>query len=155
MTKEQFIEKINSKLKLIRNEKNYTQDRMAEIIGISKKTLVQIEKGRASLGWSGAIVVCFLFKDSEILKMTVGNDIEDMLISLAFGKSERNYSKTMGGKIWWRDIKKKSNYKIQQNNISGHYRILDENNQRICSSFDEDYINSRLIELSKLEYTNN
>src|SRR3712207_9282403 len=57
MNRNEFIEKIDSKLKLIRNEKEFSQDKMSEILGISKKTLVQIEKGRASLGWSGAVVV--------------------------------------------------------------------------------------------------
>lgn len=149
MTKEDFIEKVNLKLKLIRNEKNYTQDKMAEILGMSKKTLVQIEKGRGSLGWSGCIIVCFLFKDSEILKMTLGDDIEDMILSFAFGKYEKNYNKTMGGKIWWKNIKKKDSYVVQQNLISSHFRILNEENRKICSSFDEDYINLRLNELCK------
>lgn len=147
MTKEEFIEKIDSKLKLIRNEQNYTQDKMAEILGISKKTLVQIEKGRGSLGWSGVVVVCFLFKDSEVLRITIGEDVEDMVMSFAFGKYEGNYIKTMGGKLWWSEVEKKENYRLQQNIISGHYRILDEEDKRICSSFDIDYIRARLMEL--------
>ena len=95
LTKEELIEKINSKLKLIRNERNFTQDRMAEILGMSKKTLIQIEKGRGSLGWSGSVVVCSLFKDSEILKMTIGEDISDIISSIAFGYTENNYTQTM------------------------------------------------------------
>ncbi|CDI48900.1 helix-turn-helix domain-containing protein [Clostridium tetani] len=55
MNREEFIKKIDEKLKLIRNEKGFTQDKMAEIIGISKKTLVQIEKGRVSIGWTDAV----------------------------------------------------------------------------------------------------
>ncbi|MBV7273581.1 helix-turn-helix domain-containing protein [Clostridium sp. PL3] len=147
MTRAEFIEKVTSKLKLIRNERNYTQDKMAEILGVSKKTLVQIEKGRGSLGWSGAVVVCSLFKDSEVLQMILGEDLEDIIISLAFGKSEGSYMRTMGGKVWWKDVEEKGNYKVQQNIISGHYRIIDEENKRICSSFEEDYIRLRIDEL--------
>ncbi|WP_411682133.1 helix-turn-helix transcriptional regulator [Clostridium thailandense] len=147
MTRAEFIEKVTSKLKLIRNERNYTQDKMAEILGISKKTLVQIEKGRGSLGWNGAVVVCSLFKDSEVLQMILGEDLEDIIISLAFGKSEGSYMRTMGGKVWWKDVEEKGNYKVQQNIISGHYRIIDEENKRICSSFEEDYIRLRIDEL--------
>lgn len=147
MTREEFIEKVTSKLKLIRNEKNYTQDRMSEILGMSKKTLVQIEKGRGTLGWSGAVIVCSLFKDSEVLQMTLGEDLDDIMHSLAFGRSEENYMKTMGGKVWWKDIEVKGNYKIQQNVISGHYRIIDNENRRVCSSFEEDYIRLRIDEL--------
>ena len=151
MTREEFVEKVDSKLKLIRNEKNYTQDRMAEILGISKKTLVQIEKERGTLGWSGAVVVCSLFKDSEVLQMTLGEDLEDIMISLAFGKCEGNHMKTMGGKVWWRDVEVQGNYKLQQNIISSHYRIIDNENRRICSSFDEEYIYRRINELHQLE----
>ncbi|PFB11956.1 helix-turn-helix domain-containing protein, partial [Bacillus cereus] len=42
MNKELIIELISMKIKLIRTEKGYTQDKMAEVLGISKKTLVQI-----------------------------------------------------------------------------------------------------------------
>ncbi|ELC8441386.1 transcriptional regulator [Clostridium perfringens] len=150
MNKEDFIEKINSKVKLIRSENNFTQDRMAEIIGISKKTLVQIEKGRGSLGWSGSVVVCTLFKDSEILKMALGEDIFDIISSLAFGHSEGNYSKTLGGKIWWNTIEETPIFKIQKNQVSGHYRILNNNDERVCSSFDFNYIKSRYDELCQL-----
>lgn len=146
MTREEFIKKIDFKVKLIRNERNYTQDKMAEIIGVSKKTLVQIEKGRGSLGWTGAVVVCSIFKDSEVLQMTVG-DAQDIVLTLAFNDYEENYTKTMGGKIWWIDIETKGEYKVQNNIISNHYRILNKDDRRICSSFDIDYINKRLNEL--------
>lgn len=146
MTREEFIKKIDFKVKLIRNERNYTQDKMAEIIGISKKTLVQIEKGRGSLGWTGAVAVCSIFKDSEVLQMTVG-DAQDIVLTLAFNEYEENSIKTMGGKIWWIDIETKGDYKVQNNIISNHYRILNKEDRRICSSFDIDYINKRLNEL--------
>ncbi|MGG5462085.1 helix-turn-helix domain-containing protein [Clostridium sp. B9] len=149
MTKEELIKKIDSKLKLIRNERNFTQDRMAEILGMSKKTLVQIEKGRGSLGWSGSVVVCSLFKDSEILKMTIGEDISDIISSIAFGHTENNYTQTMGGKLWWNTVDENTYFKIQKNQVSNHYRILNSEDKRICSSFDIDYIKTRFNELTK------
>src|SRR3712207_6908088 len=36
MNRNEFIEKIDSKLKLIRNEKEFSQDKMSEILGISR-----------------------------------------------------------------------------------------------------------------------
>ncbi|UZQ50272.1 hypothetical protein [Clostridium kluyveri] len=45
--------------------------------------------------------------------------------------------------------KLKGTYKIQQNMISKHYRILNNKNMRICSSFDFNYIQKRLKELEK------
>jgi DNA-binding XRE family transcriptional regulator len=50
MDRKQFIEICDSKLKMIRIEFSYSQEKMALILGISKKTLVEIEKGRSSLG---------------------------------------------------------------------------------------------------------
>ncbi|MCY6485757.1 helix-turn-helix domain-containing protein [Clostridium aestuarii] len=147
MNREEFIKKIDSKIKLIRNERNYTQDKMAEIIGISKKTLIQIEKERGSLGWTGAVAVCSIFKDSEILQMTLGGDAQDIILSLAFDKYEENYTITMGGKIWWDEILAKGEYRVQKNIISNHYRILNKGDRRICYSFDSEYINKRLDEL--------
>lgn len=148
MTREDFIKIVDSKVKLIRNEKNYTQDKMADLLGISKKTLVQIEKGRGSLGWNTSVATCTIFKDSEILQMAFGGETQDIILSLAFDGYERIYTQTMGGKIWWNDIEFKGIYKIQQNIISKHYRILDDKGGRICSSFKLDYMEKRLNELN-------
>ncbi|KNY26523.1 helix-turn-helix transcriptional regulator [Pseudobacteroides cellulosolvens] len=148
MTRDEFIRNIDVKLKLIRYERDYTQDKMAEVLGISKKTLIQIEKGRASLGWMGAVALCTIFKDSEVLEMIFGGHPQDIITTLAFDKCEASYEKTMGGKIWWVDIELKNELKIQQNIISKHYRILDKENRRICSSFDYDYMRKRLDELT-------
>lgn len=147
MTRTDFINKISEKLKLIRIESDYTQDKMAEILGLSKKTLVQIEKGRSTLGWAGAVTLCTIFKDSEVLDMTFGGNPQDIILSLAFTDYESN-EKTMGGKVWWSNIECTDHYKIQQNIISRHFRILDDQDRRICSSFNDEYIRRRFRELS-------
>lgn len=147
MTRTDFINKISEKLKLIRIESNYTQDNMAEILGLSKKTLVQIEKGRSTLGWASAVTLCTIFKDSEVLDMTFGGNPQDIILSLAFTDYESN-EKTMGGKVWWSNIECTDHYKIQQNIISRHFRILDDQDRRICSSFNDEYIRRRFRELS-------
>ena len=147
MTRIEFIKKVDEKVRLIRAEKGYTQDKMAETLGISKKTLVQVEKERGSLGWAVAIAVCIIFSDSEILQLTFGGDVEDIIISLSFSNKERKYIPTLGGRIWWKDIETKSGYTIQQNIISNHYRILDTTHRRICCSFELEYINKRFKEL--------
>jgi DNA-binding XRE family transcriptional regulator len=148
MTREEFIKKVDEKIKLMRNEKGYTQDKMADTLGITKKTLIQVEKGRSSLGWASAVTACVIFKDSEILQMTFGGDTQDIILSLAFVNYDRRYEKTMGGILWWQDIKRNEKYRVQQNIISKHYRILDKDDRRMCSSFDFDYINSRFEELN-------
>jgi len=90
MTRTEFILKVSDKLKLIRIERDYTQDKMAEILGLSKKTLVQIEKGRSVLGWAGAVTLCTIFRDSEVLEMTFGGNPQDIILSLAFTDYESN-----------------------------------------------------------------
>lgn len=147
MNRDDFIKKIDEKLRLIRNEKEFTQDKMADIIGISKKTLVQIEKGRTSLGWTGAVAIATLFRDSEVLHMIFGGDPQDIILALAFENYEVRYENTMGGKVWWQDIKSKDNYRIQQNIISKHFRILDKEDRRISSSFDKNFILQRFGDL--------
>ncbi len=147
MTRKEFIKIVDHRLRLIRNEAGYTQDKMAGIIGLSKKTLIQIEKGRSSLGWMGAVAVASLFKDSEILQGVLGGEAQDMILSLAFENYEANYENTMGGRLWWKDIKSGDEFKVQQNIISKHYRILDKNDRRMSSSFDIEYILKRLEEL--------
>ncbi|MTI83166.1 MAG: helix-turn-helix domain-containing protein [Firmicutes bacterium] len=147
MTRDEFIKKADKKLKLIRIEGNYTQDKMAHILGISKKTLVQIEKGRSSLGWAGAVTLCTILRNSEVLEMTFGGQPQDLILSLAFVGYESNYEKTLGGKVWWVNTESEGEFRIQQNIISQHYRILDGYNRRICSSFDYEYIKKRLQEL--------
>lgn len=151
MTREDFIKKIDDRIKLIRNEFGYTQDKMAEVIGISKKTLIQVEKERGSVGWATAVAVSTIFKDSEILQLTFGDDVQDIILSIAFQHYEKNYNKTMGGKFWWTDVMDKGGYKIQQNIISKHYRILDDRERKICSSFELAYIEKRLEELSNID----
>ena len=149
MTRNEFIEKVDEKIKLIRNEKGYTQDKMAEILGITKKTLIQVEKERGTLGWATAVTACVLFKDSQIVQMTFGGEPLDIILSLAFDNYDVKYEKTMGGILLWQDIKVNGKYRVQQNVISKHYRILDEEDRRICSSFELEYIDQRLKELNK------
>ncbi len=147
MTKSEFIQNINEKIRLIRTEQDYTQDKMADILGISKKTLVEIEKGRGSFTWSGAVSVAVLFNHSEIIQMVFGDDVMDIIKTLAFSSYNESSPKTMGGKIWWRQIQEQDSFKIQQNIISQHYRILDSENRRICSSMDLEHIRKRLSEM--------
>ena len=146
MTREEFSEAVSRKLKLIRTEQGYSQEKMAATLSISNKTLVEIEKGRGNLGFCGAVAVAVIFEDSEMIEMILGGDVKDSVKSLALEHYE-NLPHTMGGKIWWREIKAERGYKIQQNIISQHYRILTADDRRTCSSFDREYIYLRFEEL--------
>ncbi|TMU88233.1 helix-turn-helix domain-containing protein [Bacillus sp. BHET2] len=148
MTKEEIILIISDKLRLIRTEAGYTQDKMASVIGLSKKTLVQIEKGRVMASWTAAIAICALFKDSETLTTSLGGEPLEVIETIAREGIDYRKEKTLGGKIWWKDVKRSEEYILQQNLFSQHYRILDAENYRIYSSFDENNAHTRFDELT-------
>lgn len=135
MEKKQFVRLMDEKLKLIRTEYGLTQDKMAAILGISKKTLIEVEKNRKSMGWTSSVALASIFSDSTILHDAIGGDISDIIIALAFKDIDVDYPKTWGGKVWWKTISEKKCYRIQQNMFSRHYRLLDQENRRIYASF--------------------
>ena len=147
MDRKEFTGRADDKLKLVRTEYGYNQEQMANILGISKKTLVQIEKGRSSLGWAGAVTLCTIFERSEVLEAAFGGGALEMIMALAFQDSEPEYPKTMGGKIWWKTLEETEKYKVQQNIVSQHYRILDQHDRRITSSFELQSIKKHIEKL--------
>ena len=151
MERSEFISIMNHKIKLIRTEFDLTQEKMAEAIGISKKTLVEIEKGRNSLSWSAAVAAAVIFANSSILEEAFGGETSDLVKVVALnGLDAKLPDKTMGGRVWWQDIKECKGYRIQQNIISRHYRILDAEDRRFFSTFDKKEAESRLKELTSV-----
>lgn len=144
MDKKQFISVCESKLKLIRTEYGFSQDKMAVALGISKKTLVEIEKGRSSLGWTGSVALCAVFSGSDIIDSTFGGKASEIIKTLAFDGDPKHMETTSGG-VWWQTIRQNRRYTIQQNIISQHYRLVTADGERIASSFELD----DLIELFK------
>ncbi len=140
MKREEFINLCDKKIKLVRAEYSFSQDKMAKIIGLSKNTLVEIEKGRSTLGFMGSVCLCSIFSQSEVIESTFGGNPEEIIKALSFENLSESYPKTMGGKVWWTDVLVENGYKIQQNYISKHYRILDSHDNRLISSFDYDEI---------------
>lgn len=147
----QFIMQITSEsLKLIRTENDYTQEKMAEILGISKKTLVQIEKGRILANWTTTIAICALFRHSETLQNRIGGDPMEVIELTAHDVIITPKEKTLGGYVWWKNIDEYKKHRLQQNLLSKHYRILDDENYRILSTFDEDVANEKWQAMKKI-----
>lgn len=144
MTKKEFAAQMDGSLKAVRKEYGFTQEKMAAVLGISKKTLVEIEKERSSLGWTGAAAFAAIFSESRILQEKYGGELTDLVEVLAFEDAAPQYPKTMGGRVWWREIMKKKGYRIQQNLISGHFRLLDQENHRLMASFEMERVLERL-----------
>ncbi len=149
VTREEIIMQVSEKLRLIRTEAGYTQDKMADVIGVSKKTLVQIEKGRVLANWSTVVSICALFREAETVQFLFGNEPLEVLETVALDGIDVRKTKTMGGRIWWRVLSQKKGFILQQNILSKHFRILDERNYRIFSSFDEKHSKQRFKELTK------
>ena len=144
MTKKEFVVQMDASLKSVRKEYGFTQEKMAAVLGISKKTLVEIEKGRSSLGWMGAAAFAAIFSESSILQEAFGGELTDLVEALAFADAVPQYPKTMGGKVWWREIMKKKGFRIQQNLISGHFRLLDKEDHRLMASFELERVLERM-----------
>lgn len=146
MQKDEFIAEMNHQVKLVRTEYGLTQDAMAKALGLSKKTLVEIEKGRSTLGWMGAVAFSSIFSASQVLSGALGGEAEDMILALAFEDLKPTYPKTMGGKVWWRTVETLGTFRIQQNIISQHYRALDDQDGRVCSSFELETVRQKVQE---------
>lgn len=147
MQKDELIQILSKKIKLVRTEMDYSQDLMAEVLGISKKTLIQIEKGRILASWTVIAALCALFRESEVIRSILGEDPLEILQVVAHRSYETPKERTLGGKIWWVEVEALGKFRLQQNLISGHYRILDDENRRWVSSFDEAEMKRRLREL--------
>jgi DNA-binding XRE family transcriptional regulator len=145
--KEKFIELISEKIRLVRLEQGISQEKMAEILGISKKTLLQIEKRRIGANWTTVVAFCALFNRSELLESVLGDDPIVFAQLMAQDSDAAPKEKTLGGKVWWKPVKTRGDFRMQQNVISHHFRILDEENYRWYSSFDKDEALKRLEEL--------
>ena len=134
MTREKFIEICDQKLKVIRTEYELNQVKMAYALGISKKTLVEIEKGRSSLGWTGSVALCMIFEDNKEISDALGGNIKEIINVLAFETEEPPVKRTKGNRFLWQTIKKTESYTIEQNVLSQHYRLLDREGNHLSSS---------------------
>ncbi|MDR1710702.1 MAG: hypothetical protein LBR58_02405 [Propionibacteriaceae bacterium] len=135
LDREGFIAICDDKVKLVRVEYGLTQDSMAYILGISKKTLVDIEKGRRSLGWTGSVALCLICSESEVISGTFGGVPTELILNLAFEGKAMPRRRVHGRRIWWQPVMENDFYIIQQNIISQHYRLVTRDNTRIASSF--------------------
>lgn len=135
--REEFIATCDAKLRLVRVEADLTQEAMAYALGISKKTLVDIEKGRRSLGWTGAVALCSVFPVSDVISSTFGGSPAEMIPALA-RTGQPVPSPESGGNPWWETIADNGQFIIEQNTISQHYRLLTHDRTKVAASFDID-----------------
>ena len=147
MNREGLIQQMTKQCRLVRTEFGFSQDQMAKVLGISKKSLVETEKGRRMLSWTETVAIATIFSSSEVLSNAFGGELSDMVRAISFADTRVNYPVTMGGKVWWRIIENHNGYRIQQNIISQHYRLLDPSDGRMISSFDLEEIKTYLKQI--------
>ena len=133
--REEFIAVCDAKLRLVRAEADLTQEQMAYAVGLSKKTLVDIEKGRRSLGWSGAVTLCAVFASSSVLGDTFGGSPVEVVPHLAHTGASHH---ELPGGPWWEVIATNDDFILEQNTISLHYRLLTKDRAKVGASFDID-----------------
>ncbi|GEK32939.1 helix-turn-helix transcriptional regulator [Kurthia sibirica] len=118
---------ISQKLKLVRTEYNYTQEQMAEVIGVSKKTVVQIEKQRIDCGWTVAVTICALFPASSILQNAMGGNPMDLIYLVSNDGVYYKNNTLVNDVLWWRTESANDDWILQQNVIHSYYRLVDSN----------------------------
>ena len=72
MYRREFISEINGMLKLVRTEYGLTQEKMSDVLGISKKSLVESEKGRRPLGWTETVAFVSVYSSEPVRGRAVG-----------------------------------------------------------------------------------
>ncbi|MCL2483119.1 MAG: helix-turn-helix domain-containing protein [Propionibacteriaceae bacterium] len=135
--RERFIAVCDAQLRLVRTEAGLNQEEMAYAVGLSKKTLVDIEKGRRTLGWMGAVALCSVFASSPVLSWAFGGSPAEMIPALARSGQPVVTGQT-GTNPWWEVVADNGTFIIEQNIISQHYRLLSASRTKIAASFDID-----------------
>ncbi|ASS75319.1 hypothetical protein CIG75_10170 [Tumebacillus algifaecis] len=150
-SREIFDKMVSDKLRLIRAELDLTQDKMSETIGISKKTLVQVEKGRQTLGFTASALTAVLFRKSEIVESMFGDSVLEILDLIAGKRQSKGWYKTMGGKVWWTELERTDHFSLQKHVLTGHCRIIDDDKFLHYYSMDLAEAQKRLQELEQAD----
>ena len=130
MDRQSFTDLIQTKFKMVRIEAGYTQDTMAQTIGLSKKTLVQIEKERVLPNWTTCVSICALFRDSDVSNNTFGCDPLEIVQTISRNHcAYPNHSTTSD--IYWNTMETRNGFILQSNKVSNIYRVLNPEKQPI------------------------
>jgi DNA-binding XRE family transcriptional regulator len=74
VNRKDLIKMVSSELIKIRKECKLTQDELAEILGISKNTIVNVEKNNKELSWAVVMSLIMLFNQTTSIQSIVGKD---------------------------------------------------------------------------------
>lgn len=133
MDREALTKVIQSKFKIIRTEAGYTQDSMSQTVGLSKKTLVQIEKERIIPNWTTCVSICALFRDSDTLTSTFGGDPLELAQVLSRGNAF--YPDYLKESLYWETVEEKEGWTLQRNKMNDLHRVLNPENRPVHASY--------------------
>ncbi len=151
ITKQDLIEKISGSVKLLRAEYNYSQQEMANSIGLSKKTLIQIEKDRLFLSWCATCAVCAVYRTSRQLSMELGEDPVNLVETLAHNDLQSYPESESKNYVFWDVVEESGGYILAKNILTEHYKITGKDGKKYFSSFDLKKITARFNDLIKKE----
>ncbi|MFD2828889.1 XRE family transcriptional regulator XdrA [Corticicoccus populi] len=149
MDKQAFTEILQAKFKMVRTEAGYTQDSMSHTIGLSKKTLVQIEKERILPNWTTCISLCALFRNSEVLTNTFSGD--PLELAQVISRGHCVYPNYESEKVYWEDIDSKNGFKLQFNKVNKVYRVINDENLPVHASYIEREIRTYFNKQTELQ----
>lgn len=136
MNEQELVKVLSSKIKLVRSEFKYNQDEMASILGISKKTIVQIEKDRQLASWPVIVTFASIFRDSSIIQQEFGEeDIVHLLQTIARKNIHLHQSQKWMNHTFWKVIDEQNGLILQRHVMTHYYRIVDQLGERLFSSF--------------------
>lgn len=139
LEKEEFISKATSIIKEVRLSMSLSQNVMSELIGISKKTYVQIEMHRRRLSWPEAVSFCSCFKNNKIVLGIFKEDPTSIAENLTKDEID-SFEKNCPKSYWWIEVSHGKEFFIHQNIITGQYKIVDLNGDTILVSNNVDLI---------------
>ncbi len=149
ITKQDLVSKISASLKLLRAEYGYSQLEMAASIGLSKKTLIQIEKDRMVLGWSATCAVCAVYRGSKLLQMELGEDPVNLIETLAHENLQMYADTASRNYVFWDVIQDNGEYILAKNILTDHFKITSLAGKKLRASFDETKIKSEYEKIIK------
>jgi DNA-binding XRE family transcriptional regulator len=151
ITKIELRETISKNVKLLRAEYGYSQQEMANSVGLSKKTLIQVEKERLILSWGATCAVCAVYRNSRQLRLELGEDPINIVETLAHDNlstvddfENRNY-------VFWDVVEEDGQYILAKNIITEHYKITDNQGKKYFASFDHKKIMEQYEKLTNKE----
>ncbi|AKG74438.1 XRE family transcriptional regulator XdrA [Salinicoccus halodurans] len=149
MDKQAFTEILQSKFKMVRTEAGYTQDSMSHTIGLSKKTLVQIEKERILPNWTTCISLCALFRESEVLTNTFGGD--PLELAQVISRGHCVYPNYESEAVYWEELETKNGFRLEYNKSNNIYRVLNPENRPVHASYIEREIRTFFLRQTDLQ----